>query len=274
MRTIAHISDLHFGRHSDALAEDLLTSLDYNRPDLVVLSGDFTQSARQAEFVEARRFLDRITQPKIVVPGNHDVPLYNVIGRLLTPFTQYDRYIAPVGQPENFFRDDKLAVLALNTACRFTLRNGRISLAQIARIKRVFSDLPDGICKALVTHHPLATPNGEASVEVVGRSHLALEAIADAGVQLLLSGHHHRALSAQVNEIGGGSSILVLHAGTAISTRIRSAEGNSYNLIHATKDHVSVRLMEWTSGTGFYKGRTASHVLQERERQPASAVWS
>lgn len=251
------------GRHRLNLAEDLLTSVNCSRPDLVALSGDFTQRARHAEFAEARRFLDRISQPKLVVPGNHDVPLYNVFDRFLTPFAKYDHYVTPVGQPAGFFRDDELAVLALNTACRFTLKNGRISPDQIAHIRRVFRDVSKDIFKALVTHHPLGIPSGEAPLELAGRSRLALEAIADSGVHLLLSGHHHRTLSGGMAEIGGRGSILVLHAGTAISTRIRGVEGNNYNLIHIAKERVSVRVMEWMAGHGFHESRIVSYTLQQ-----------
>src|SRR5947199_6327008 len=89
MRTLAHISDLHFGRHDERAVEALLASLDYHRPDLVVVSGDFTQRARSSEFEMARAFLARVAAPKLIVPGNHDVPLYDVVGRFLAPLTKY-----------------------------------------------------------------------------------------------------------------------------------------------------------------------------------------
>ena len=268
MRTIAQISDLHFGRHSLSVAEDLLASLHQYNPDLVALSGDFTQRARRTEFAEARKFLDRISQPKLVVPGNHDVPLYNLFDRFVTPFEKYDRYVAPVGHPANFFRDDEIAVLGLNTARSFTRKNGRVSLEQIAQVGRVFRDVPREIIKGLVTHHPLGAPTSEAVLELAGRSPLALKTIADAGVHLLLSGHHHRALSGGIAEMGGGGSVLVVHAGTAISTRIRGGEGNNYNLVCVTLEHISVRVMEWTAGSGFRESRTLSFIFQERCWRP------
>jgi hypothetical protein len=119
MRTIAQISDLHFGRHIATVAEGLLASLSEQNPDLVVLSGDFTQRARHAEFAEARRFLERIVQPKLVIPGNHDVPLYNLFRRFMTPFAKYHHYVTPMGLPADLFIDEELAVLGLNTARRF-----------------------------------------------------------------------------------------------------------------------------------------------------------
>jgi 3',5'-cyclic AMP phosphodiesterase CpdA len=259
MRAIVHISDLHFGRHNLGMTEDLLASIEKGRPDLVVISGDFTQRARHVEFAEARRFLDRIAVAKLVTPGNHDVPLYNLFSRYLQPFRKYDRYIAPLDQPLGFFQDGELAVLALNTARRFTRKNGRLSQAQIAGIARVFASVPPDVTKVIVTHHPLAIPGSEASIELAGRALAALRAIADAAVHLLLSGHHHRALSGPVAEVGGAGSVLIVHAGTAISTRTRGAGGNSYNLIQIDRGQVSVRVLEWVKGHGFVEARIASY---------------
>jgi 3',5'-cyclic AMP phosphodiesterase CpdA len=245
MRTIAHISDLHFGRHSEVTAEALIASVNDSNPHLIALSGDFTQRARHSEFAEARRFLDRLPQPKLLVPGNHDVPLYNIFSRFLRPFTKYDHHFAALGQPANFFRDEEIAVLGINTARSFTRKNGRISIEQMQRIGDVFREIPGGIAKVLVTHHPLAFPIGSPSLELAGRAARALEIIKTAGVHLLLSGHHHRASSGSNAEVDADGTVLVLHAGTAISTRTRGSEGNSYNLLDIDGGRVSVRLMEY-----------------------------
>src|SRR3954470_23952955 len=118
MRTLAHISDLHFGRHDPRKVEALLESLDKNRPDVVAISGDLTQRARSSEFAEARRFLDRIRRPVVIVPGNHDVPLYAVHRRFFQPFAKYSRFVAGSGAADSYFADSGLAVLGLNTARR------------------------------------------------------------------------------------------------------------------------------------------------------------
>jgi 3',5'-cyclic AMP phosphodiesterase CpdA len=259
VRTIAHISDLHFGRHNLDVTEDLLASIEKSSPDLVVISGDFTQRARHVEFAEARRFLDRIAVPKLVTPGNHDVPLYNLFNRYLRPFRKYNRYIAPLDQPLSLYQDDELAVLGLNTARRFTRKNGRLSQHQIASIRRALASMPREVTKVIVTHHPLAVPDSEDLVELAGRAVVALKAIAGAGVHLLLSGHHHRALSGHVTDLSGAGSILIVHAGTAISTRTRGIGGNSYNLIQIAHKQVSVRVMEWVKGDGFVEASIASY---------------
>lgn len=262
MRSIAHISDLHFGRHDRRLVEDLLVSLGRERPDLVAFSGDVTQRARRHQFAEARCFLDRIPQPKLVVPGNHDIPLFNLYARFMAPRAGYDRYITPVSLPGDLYIDDELAVLGLDTARRFARKNGRVSVAQVTRIGRVFRDIPPDVFKAVVTHHPLGIPLGEAPLVVAGRARLALEAIANAGVHLLLSGHHHRALSGGIAETAGEGAILVLHAGTAASTRLRGGEGNTYNLIRIAGDRVAVHVMMWSEGGGFREAHTAVYTFE------------
>jgi len=252
MRKIAQISDLHFGRHSEAAAEDLLASLRDTDPELVVVTGDLTQRARRAEFIQARRFLDRIDQPKLVVPGNHDMPLYNLLRRFLTPFAKYRHYISPVGVIEDLFRDEEIAVLGLDSTRRFTHKSGRISIEQVSLLRRTFSDVPPGVFRALATHHPLGFPRGERPRKVAGRSALALEAVASVGVHLLMSGHHHRALSGD-EEIGIGAkgSVLILHAGTAISTRMRGNEANSYNLVRVAWPRLSISVMARIADRGF-----------------------
>ncbi|MEJ7616545.1 MAG: metallophosphoesterase [Pyrinomonadaceae bacterium] len=94
MRTLIHLSDVHFGRVDYSLIDPLVKFVNELRPHVVVVSGDLTQRARAAQFKEARAFLDRLPKPQVVVPGNHDVPLYNVFARFLKPLDNYRRYIS------------------------------------------------------------------------------------------------------------------------------------------------------------------------------------
>src|SRR6187399_2421816 len=108
MRTIVHVSDLHFGRVNSALLDPLLDAIQRATPDLLAVSGDLTQRARTEEFLAARKFLDAIPTPRIVVPGNHDVPLYNVLSRFCRKLDHYREYITTDLSP--FFADDEIAV--------------------------------------------------------------------------------------------------------------------------------------------------------------------
>ena len=267
MRVLAHISDLHFGRHDNRVEEALLASVSEHNPDLVVVSGDFTQRALKSQFTEARHFLDRIRQPKLVVPGNHDVPLYDVFGRLFRPFKYYQRYIAPAGVPGSIVVDDEMAILGLNTARRFTGKNGRVSREQRDAIYRFFRSLPRTLMKVVVTHHPVGSTDNQADVEHAFGSDDAVRVSCDAGVHLLLSGHHHTSASGEIDaETALDDRMLVIHAGTGISTRLRSAEGNTYNLIRVAPERVTVGVMECHSEAGFRKTSEATFLL-------ANDVW-
>src|SRR5438309_4295198 len=125
MRTVVHLSDLHFGRTDPALIEPLLAALRTIRPTVVVVSGDLTQRAREEEFEQARDFLSRIEVPLVVVPGNHDVPLYRLWERFLSPLGKYQRMIQRDLEPS--FVDAEIAVVGLNTARSLTFKNGRIN---------------------------------------------------------------------------------------------------------------------------------------------------
>ena len=230
MRCLVHISDLHFGRTDDAVIEPLVHAISSIAPDVVVVSGDLTQRARAAQFQQARRFLDRLPRPQIVVPGNHDVPLHDVLGRFLSPLTKYRRYVTADLEP--FHVDDEIAVLGMNTARSLTVKGGRVNGEQLARAHERLGALPASVAKIIVTHHPFDLPAGHAADDLVGGAHDAMAVFANAGADLLLAGHLHvtrTATTAARYEIDGHAA-LVIQAGTATSTRVRG-EVNSFNVI-------------------------------------------
>src|SRR5262245_27350497 len=127
MRTLVHLSDLHFGRIDPGLLAPLRDTVRALRPDLVAISGDFTQRARRRQFADARAFVDSLGARTLVVPGNHDIPLYDVAERLAAPLSRYRRYISSELEPE--YQDDEMIVIGVNTARAlvFPLGEGRIN---------------------------------------------------------------------------------------------------------------------------------------------------
>jgi 3',5'-cyclic AMP phosphodiesterase CpdA len=265
MRIVAHVSDLHFGRHDPALAEALLDALATAQPHLVVVSGDLTQRARRQEFAAARDWLARIRAPLLVIPGNHDVPLWSPIRRFFRPRSRFGRYVSTLRAPA--YADDESAVLGLDTARRLPFKNGRVSTAQIAELGRFFAAVGPGVTRIVATHHPLALPTGieDEGFAAVGRSRRALDAVARAGVDIMLSGHFHASLSgaaAHAVELAGPAhSILVVHAGTAISTRTRE-EANAWNLLRIEPGAVDVAILA-ASGRGFAEIRRDSYLRRD-----------
>ncbi|MDB5408383.1 MAG: hypothetical protein JWL84_3295 [Rhodospirillales bacterium] len=259
MRKIAHISDLHFGRNDPQATQALLDDIAEQQPHLVAVSGDLTQRAHHHEFAAAREFLAQIAAPVIAVPGNHDVPLYNVARRAFTPLKRFRHYIS--AEPHPFFGDGEVAVLGINTARSATLSNGRISHEQMAAIGSIFGQVPSARFRILITHHPLMPPPDAPERDIVGRADPALQAIAAAGVELLLAGHYHQAFTGDIASyhLAARRSILVSQAGTAISTRRRD-EVNSYNVISIDDRDVSCARRVWDGGR-FSEAMTQHYVL-------------
>lgn len=262
MAIIAHLSDMHFGSHDPAIVAAIETLLPTLAPDLVVISGDFTQRARIDQYRMACEFLDRIGRAglaTLAVPGNHDIPLYDLARRFARPLHRYRRYVDEELCP--WFENDGIAVLGINTARSLTFKDGRISHEQMALIRARFGAVPAAKTRILVTHHPLfAMPigEGEGLTDAVGRRGEALEAVAEAGVHLLLAGHFHRAFSRSAREMARAAGPeLVIQAGTATSTRTRGDEKQSFNLIGLpAAGRVALEVFAW-DGTGFAAGRPA-----------------
>ena len=248
MRTIVQLSDLHFGRVDPAVLEPLRACVARIAPHLVVVSGDLTQRARGVQFEEARRFLDTLPQPRLVVPGNHDVPLYNLFKRFINPLKNYRRHISADLEP--FYRDDEIAVAGINTARSLTFKDGRINQEQIALLRERFAALDDWMTKIVVTHHPFDLPQGSGDDDLVQRAGKAMKAFAACGADILLSGHMHQShAGSTANRYAlGGYAALNIQAGTATSTRERG-EANSFNAIHVDGDEVRLDAWQWQAAT-------------------------
>lgn len=257
MSKIAHISDLHFGRVDPDVAAALISDLEETAPVLVIISGDITQRARTRQFAAARDFLDRIRFPKLIVPGNHDIPLYNLGRRFLSPLGRYKRYISQELNPS--FVNNDLAVFGINTARPFTWINGRISDSQIEQVCAKAGKLPPSLFKIAVTHHPFIPPPRGAPLSVVGRARKALKALESCGFELVLSGHFHMAYSGDVTVETVDRRILVVHAST-LSTR-RRGEPNAYNLININPPRLSVFSRVW-NGSRFYSAMQSNFIMK------------
>ena len=250
MRTVAHLSDLHFGRIEPGTVSALLSALRAERPDVLVVSGDFTQRATNAEFREARAFLDQIAGPQILIPGNHDVPLYDVFSRFMRPLTRYRRYIAEDLQP--FYADEEIAIAGVNTARSLTFKGGRINRLQVAALADRLCPL-SGPIKIVVTHHPFDLPDGYPDRDLLLRARMAMEKMAECGADVFLSGHLHVSHTGQTARRYRihNHSALVVQAGTATSSRGRG-ESNSFNILRVGQSAITVERWTFEPGPGSF----------------------
>lgn len=262
MARIAHLSDIHFGAHDPRVVAASEAWLCHHRPDLVVISGDLTQRARGWQFRQAADYINRLKAAGLAVlavPGNHDVPLYDITRRLFTPLRRYRRYIS--GDLNPWFENDEVAVLGLNTSRALAVTGGRINRAQMRIIEERFRPVPGQKTRILVTHHPLfALPIGrrDALTGAVGRHADAVAAMARAGVHLALAGHFHRTFADAASRMTSTAGhALVIQAGTATSTRLRADEAQSFNWLEVRRHNdLELQVMVW-DGSGF---RPASRV--------------
>jgi 3',5'-cyclic AMP phosphodiesterase CpdA len=261
---IAHLSDLHFGHHDEALAANLADDIAGQNPDLVVVSGDFTQIGSSAEFAAARAFLDTLTAPVFAVPGNHDVPAVNLARRFVDPYRLYRRYIADELEP--FIEVGGVAIAGVRTARRMRLSfdwaQGSISSNQLERLEARFAAASKVAVRVVVAHHPLLLPESEMRkpMRPVEHANRALQTFGRLGVRLVLSGHFHLSFVRRHEHPGeikegvptgpreaAAAPILVAQASSTISTRLRG-EPNAYNLVDIDAGVITVTVREWIGG--------------------------
>lgn len=253
MKVIAHVSDPHFGRDLPEVAHGLLAELNGDlKPTLVAISGDLTQRARRAQFKAARAFLDKLTSPYLVVPGNHDVPLYDVFHRFLDPLGRYRRYINAITTP--VYSDDEIVVCGMNTAHSATIKDGKVRAEELAFVTEQFALHPQR-WKILVAHHPFVIPNQIDNRYLVDGAAEAIAKLEEVSVDLILTGHLHVSYARGADAAGFRNkdhSVLGVNAGTCISSRHRG-EPNSYNRLEIVGDAITIVNRVW-NGTQFVDG--------------------
>ena len=241
MTTFVHISDLHFGRTDPPLIAALHHSLKGIQPNLVVISGDLTQRARRNEFLAARAFLEELQYPFLVIPGNHDIPAYNLAERFFKPWQKWHRYLGyplePIIDTGDFFA---LGIHTVRRSSSFTdWSRGRINEAQSNVAASLLKNQPANKLRILVIHHPFWLPDRHRRRHIIGNRDQALEIFRQAEVDLILSGHVHLAYT-QIFE-----GLIVSHSGTTLSNRLLADSQNSFNIICGNRQELTIETRHW-----------------------------
>ncbi|MBB93134.1 MAG: phosphodiesterase [Rhodobacteraceae bacterium] len=236
MKRLLHLSDLHFGRVRPELLDPLIAQVNDLAPDLVAISGDLTQRARDWQFMRAREMMDRIKPPCLVVPGNHDTPLDRPIERLFFPWRRYRKWISQDLAPQ--VHEPGWSVIGLNSVNHLSWQRGRYRGAALRCVRDGFADTPEGDFRIVVAHHPV-DHRPEDDKQLTRGADKARVALAEAGTDILLTGHLH---SWRVDVFGkgpGDPAVLQVHAGTVLSSRLRGEE-NDFNLLTVGDGQVQV----------------------------------
>ena len=246
MRRVVHLSDLHFGRDRPALLTPLLHAVNSLAPDLVVISGDFTQRARPEQFKTAAAFIAALQPPTLSIPGNHDVPLDNLLLRIFLPWRGYRKWIDRDLEPT--FADSEIVVIGVNTVNRFAWQRGWFKSRALRKIQAAF-DKSDRV-HIVAAHHPLEHPTGEHKTLMHGAQR-GLTSLSDSRADVVLSGHLHSWRAGPFAKIEGRNAFLQIHAGTSLSDRLRG-EVNDFNLLEIEPDKITVRRFTFTDAANAF----------------------
>ncbi|MES2941200.1 MAG: metallophosphoesterase [Pseudomonadota bacterium] len=232
MSLLLHISDTHFGTEQPPVLQALRVLARDRRPDALIFSGDVTQRARRAQFAAAARFVESLgITRRMALPGNHDIPLFNVAARVLQPYGGYVRAfghdLEPVLQGADF------VAIGVNTTRPRRHKDGEVSAAQVERVAALLRKARPGQLRIVVTHQPCALPAAHDETDRLRGADPAIRAWADAGADLVLGGHIHLPYVLDLSQQPWAASrrMWCVQAGTAVSSRVRHAIANSVNLI-------------------------------------------
>ncbi len=232
MSCLLQISDTHFGTEKAEVLEALVRLAHALQPQVVVLSGDITQRATRAQFAAARAFIDRLAAPALVaIPGNHDIPLFQLGARLFAP---YERYAGAFGADlEPVFESAEWLVVSVNTTRWYRHADGEVSAAQIERVAARLAAASPGQLRVVVTHQPVLVTRQE---DMPNRLHGREAAVARwcaAGADLILGGHIHLPFVRSLHDAYAGCprTTWAVQAGTAVSSRVRAGQPNSVNVL-------------------------------------------
>ena len=263
MSVVLHMSDSHFGTERPPVLAALRRLVRENRPALVVLSGDLTQRARADQFAAARAFVDSLQVPFLAIPGNHDIPLFDLAARLLSP---YERYRAAFGEElEPAWASADWLVLGVNTTRWWRHKQGDVSPAQVERVAaRLRRAAPGQVC-VVVVHQPMAVIRASDRRNLLRGHERAARAWSAAGAQLVLGGHIHLPYVCAL-PAADGVPLWVVQAGTAVSHRVRGDTPNSVNLLRRdAADACTVERWDYDAAGGGF-ARHECHALDLRLR--------
>jgi len=257
--TWVHLSDLHFGTETRAVCDALAELVAARRPSGVIVSGDVTQRAKRGEFRKASEFLRRIAGEArlLVVPGNHDLPLFRVLERAFFPYRNFQASFSPVRSVE-LASEGIFRFLLVNTTRPRRHKLGTLNPEQVEEVERTLRQCPEGAIRVVVLHHPLPAFS-DTGAELSGdfadgaQARAVVQRWTRAGLDLVLCGHTHRPRVLRLTppaELRGASAPesaqlsrtpWLLQAGTGLSQRLRNESNSVFLLTGRAPEGLAVR---------------------------------
>ena len=260
MSVVLQVSDPHFGTERAPVVEALVAFARAQRPDLVVLSGDITQRARPAQFRAARAFTDRLGAPVLAIPGNHDIPLFDLPARLLRPHARQRAAFATELEP--VFASGTLLVVGVNTTSRWRHQDGSVDVRQVERVAHRLAAATPGQLRIVVVHQPAAVQRAQDVPDLLRGHARALARWAEAGADVVMGGHIHLPYVMRIDS--PPRPLWVVQAGTAVSARTRAGVPNSVNLLRWDGADAVVEQWDCPAGGPAFERRVVTAIVPSR----------
>jgi 3',5'-cyclic AMP phosphodiesterase CpdA len=230
---IVHISDLHFGMHEPAIIESFIEDFSLLKPEIIIISGDLTQRARTEQFQRLSEFLQRLTVPLLIVPGNHDIPLDNPFMRFLNPFKRFKTYVS--SELEASFENDEVNILGVNSVTPYKVKDGVLSKKILTQISNHFSSSPTKL-NILFFHHNLKYFSG--MHHPLNNATEFLNYLKESPIHMVCTGHLHYSNVILIDKKQDAQCAL-LHAGSLCCQRTRD-KNNSFYFIETKQLQCSI----------------------------------
>jgi 3',5'-cyclic AMP phosphodiesterase CpdA len=247
---LLHVSDLHAGTHEEPEVEQALARLvERTEPQLVVASGDLANRGRRDQLERAAALLRSLGPPVLAVPGNHDLPY--TPARFYRPWAEFER-VWDTTEPTVALPG--LHVVGLNSARPFRHQGGALTSAQLDRAAGRLGAAADGALRvAVLHHHLLGAPWRAARKRPVSRRNHVLQALVDAGSDLILAGHIHQAAVSERHEFEAvgheaRTAVIAIAPGLGQPRPRRLGEARGLHLHEADGEAIVVRTYRWSGG--------------------------
>lgn len=246
---ILHLSDPHFGTNPADVTAALLAEAQRLAPDLIILSGDITQRAREEQFQAAARFIEQLPPvPRLIVPGNHDIPLFDIRRRICAPHERFTRILST--EVASSLEVGDIQVIGFNSAPPWRHINGELSAQKVEQVLAEYAHVRVSF-RICVFHHPLDVRRFQDRINIIRGASALCPVLARHGVDLVMSGHIHDPLmrTSEHRYPGLERSLVFLLAGTCISRRTRIGAPNSFNCIETSPQEANMRIERWDLDT-------------------------
>ena len=262
MTKIVHISDLHFGTEDSKIVNYFIDDMSDIKPNVVVVSGDLTQRAKTNEYIKAKDFLGRLEYQKVVIPGNHDIPLYQIWNRILNPFKKFDKYF---DISDRYYSDNAIEIIGLNSVQNLRWKSGKLSLEQLESGVSEFKKSGKNTVRILVVHHNLFHISSKRDAVKLFKTKPIHRWLMQNKIDLVLFGHDHKSMIQPILfDDDNIFDFILVQAGTATSNRTRGYS-NSFNIIEISDDKCEIKIKE-------YKHQKFG-IISDRQFVKISAGW-